>query len=146
MKFKAFLFVICLIGLLLFQYKLVMPTIYKIVSSDLFFEDSGDDMKRTSQSTFLTENAFTQCNTYVASEYLADYSINLPKEAINAFSLGNFQYVINADIEISPANAASFSKRYACRIKYLNGSDTTGISDPENWSVNGISGLDNIEP
>jgi hypothetical protein len=144
MKIKFILFIVCLIGLILFQAKIIMPVIYDIVSSDFFLEDSGDEANRLSESTLMTDNAFDQCNAYISKEYLSDYSLAYSEKVINAFSLGNFQYVINADIEISPADAATFSRRYVCRIKYLNGSDNTGLSDPENWSIGGVSGLDNL--
>ena len=144
MKNKVFLFVIALIALLLFQAKIIMPFVKDIATSDLFLEDSGDEINRISTQNLMTESAFNRCNTHIATEVLPDTALTFPLQPINAFSLGNFQYVINADIEISPSNAATFTRRYVCRIKYLNGSDNTGVSDADNWSVDATSGLDNI--
>lgn len=145
MKIKAILFIVGLIGLILFQSKLIMPLVYDVASSDLFLEDNGDDMQRHSENTKMTEHAFRQCNAYVSEEYLEGYSLQYSAAPINAFSIGNYQYVINANIEISPADAASFSRLYVCRIKYDNGSDNSGVTSLDNWSVDGISGLDNID-
>jgi len=121
-----------------------MPFVKDIATSDLFLEDSGDELNRTSTQNLMTESAFNQCNAHIATEVLPDTALIFPLHPINAFSLGNFQYVINADIEISPLNAATFTRRYVCRIKYLNGSDNTGVSNADNWSVDATSGLDNI--
>lgn len=143
-KNKVFLFVICLIALLVFQYKAVMPLLYDIAASDLFLVDSGDKLNRVSINTSMTDHAFKQCNSHIVNELFPDHSFTFPAHPLNAFSLGNYEYLINADIEILPADAASFSKRYACRIKYDNEDDTTGVSDISNWSIKGLSGLNEI--
>jgi len=141
-KSKTFLVIVGLVILLAFQAKVVMPIVYDIAASSFFLEDSGDEVNRTSTSNLMTDTAFTQCNTYIANEALPNQSINFSEKPINAFSLGNFRYVINADIEIQPVDAAPIFKRYVCRIAYKNGDDTTGLSEADNWSVDGISGLD----
>jgi hypothetical protein len=143
-KNKIFLFVICLIALLAFQYKVVMPVLYDIAASDFFLEDSDDKLNRVSTNTLMTDNAFSQCNSYIANELFPEHSFTFPEQPLNAFSLGNYRYLINADIEILPADAASFTKRYACRIKYENEDDTSDLTDISNWSINGVSGLDDI--
>ncbi len=143
-KNKVFLFVVCLIALLVFQYKAVMPLLYDIAASDLFLVDSDDKLNRVSTNTSMTDNAFDQCNSYIANELFPEHSFTFPEQPRNAFSLGNYEYLINADIEILPADAAAFTKRYACRIKYDNEDDTTGLSDSTNWSINGLSGLNDI--
>ena len=144
-KLKMFLFIISLIALLAFQAKVVLPFVQDIASSNLFMEDTGDEENRTSTLNGMTEAAFSQCNEYIATEILPETTLTFPLNPLNAFSLGAFQYVINADVEIIPANAASFTRRYVCRIKYLNGSDQLGVAQSENWSVYATSGLDNIE-
>jgi len=143
-KNKVFLFVVGLIALLAFQYKVVMPFLYDIAASDLFLEDSADKLDRVSTNTLMTDSAFSQCNKYIANELFPEHSFTFPEQPLNAFSLGNYEYLINADIEILPADAAAFTKRYACRIKYENDDDTTVLTDITNWSINGLSGLDDI--
>ncbi len=128
--------------LLAFQAKVVTPIVYDIAASDFFLEDSGDEANRTSSTTLMTDSAFTQCNSYIANEVLSDDSISFSEKPINAFGLGNFRYVINADIEIQPTDSAAHTRRYVCRIQYTEGDDTTALSDPDNWSIDGISGLD----
>ncbi len=144
MNKKFILFIIGLISLLAFQIKLVMPFVYDIVSSDLFLEDSGDDKSSISENTLMTQAAFDQCNFYITNELYPKHSFTFPDQALNAFKLGNFQYVINASINIIPPDSAAFDKKYVCRIKYKNKHDTSGISDSANWSVDGLSGLDDI--
>lgn len=121
-----------------------MPFVQDIASSDLFLENSGDEINRVSDQNLMTIEAFRQCNNYISTEVLPNTSLTFSEHSINAFSLGNYQYVINANLEISPANAATFTKKYVCRIKYLNGSDNAGVSIAENWEVQATSGLDNI--
>ncbi len=121
-----------------------MPWVYKIVASDLFLEDSGDSGSQIPVSTDMTRFAFTQCNTHVAKDLGSKFSVVFPKEPINSWAMGNYEYVINADIQITPSGAAAITKRYACNIKYKNKADKTGVSDINNWSVNGISGLSDL--
>ena len=144
MKKGVIVFIIALAALLAFQYKVVVPFIYDIASSDLFLEDSGDEINRISSETLMTGAAFQQCNSYIANELYPDLTITFSEKPINAFGLGSYRYIINADLEIMPEDAATFIKRYACRIQYENGDDTTGLSDIENWSIEGLSGLDNL--
>ncbi|MCK5191996.1 MAG: hypothetical protein KAR12_18305 [Methylococcales bacterium] len=144
MKKRVIIFILALAALLAFQYKVVVPYVYDVASSDLFLEDSGDESNRISSETLMTEAAFQQCNSYIANELAPDQTFTFPEKPINAFSLGSYRYIVNADLEITPQDAAMFIKRYACRIKYENGDDTTGLSDIENWSIDGISGLDNL--
>ena len=142
MKKRVILFIIALAALLAFQYKLVIPFVRDIASSDLFLEDTGDELNRFSADTLMTDAAYQQCNFYVVNEFFTDQSINFTAKPINAFGLGAYRYIINADIEIMPKDEANYNKRYACRIKYENEGDTTGLSEPDNWSVEGISGLE----
>ncbi len=142
MKNKIFLFIVCLALLLVFQAKVVMPLVYDIVASDLFLEDTGDEFNPRTTTSLMTESAYMQCNNHIANEFFLDSTIAFSKHPLNAFHLGAYQYLVNADIEITPADNASYTRRYACRIKYLKGDDTSMVSEAENWSVYGISGLD----
>ncbi len=144
MNKKFILFIACLIALIALQVKVVMPLLYDIVASDFFLEDSGDEENRISTTTPFTINAFNQCNRHITELLSPENSVSFSEQAINSFSLGNFQYVINADIEITPKNSATFSRKYVCRIKYLEGADNSADATlPDNWSVNGLSGLNN---
>lgn len=142
MKTKFIIFVVCLVLLLAFQSKLIMPVVYDIIASDFFMEDTGDELNPRATTTTMTDSAYLQCNNHIANDIFPDSSVSFTNAPLNAFQLGAFQYLVNADIEIIPANSAAYTKRYACRIKYLNNDDTSGISDSNNWSIYGISGLD----
>ena len=141
MNYKFLLFIVVLITLLVVQSKYIMPLAVDVASSDFFLETSDDEQNRQSSTNIMTNKAFEQCNSYIANSFFSDHTLTFPDKPINAFSLGNYQYVINADLEILPADAAAFSKKYVCRIKYLNDDDTTGLEDIDNWSIGGISGL-----
>ena len=142
MNKKLLIFVLGIIILLTFQAKVIMPIAEDIASSGLFLEDTGDEENRFSSTNVMTNNAYQQCNTYITNELDTDLMLTFTETPLNAFSLGGFQYVINADIEISPPDSAAYNRRYVCRIKYLNGDDKTGINNIENWEVTGISGID----
>jgi hypothetical protein len=69
--------------------------------------------------------------------------VTFAEKPLNVWSLGNYQYVVNGEINIAgSANAAT--KKYACRITYENGDDLEGAPDFDNWSIGGIDGIDGI--
>ncbi len=119
-----------------------MPFVYKVIQSDLFLVDSKDQGGQTPISTPLTGLAFKHCNSYIKSKLESDLSINFPEKPLNAWSLGNYQYVINAEIDITSPTAGTTTKKYACRINYKNGDNDEGSLDFTNWSIEGLSGLD----
>lgn len=143
-RLKIALFVISLAALLAFQSQLVMPWVLKVVASDLFLEDTDDPGSQTPVSTDMTRFAFNQCNAYITKDLGAKFSVVFPKEPLNSWAMGNYEYVINAEIEITPTGLAAITKRYACNIKYKNKGDVTGVSDADNWSINGVSGLSDL--
>lgn len=143
-SFKIVLLIIALVALFAFQGKIVMPWVEGIVASDLFMENSDDEGSQMAISNDMTQIAFTHCNTYVGDEIGSDFSVNFSAKPINAWSMGNYRYVVNADIEITPTNAVNFSKRYVCRIKYTNEEDLNLASEKDNWSLEGLSGIDNL--
>ncbi|MCK5830289.1 MAG: hypothetical protein KAH20_08305 [Methylococcales bacterium] len=141
-KKKILILVIGIIALLSLQAKVVMPLIYDIAASDLFLEDTGSEKNRISSSTSMTDNAFEQCNLYITTETFPDSPITFSEKPIGAFALGNYEFIINSELEISPPDEAAYTQKYACKIKYLNKDDLSNISNPESWSISGISGLD----
>jgi hypothetical protein len=143
-RFKIALFVISLVALLVFQSKLVMPWVYKVVASDLFLEDTNDPGSQMPVSTDMTRFAFNQCNAYVAKDLGSKFSVVFSKEPINSWDIGNYEYVINADIQIAEASSVAVTKRYACNIKYKNKDNVAGVSDANNWTIDGLSGIDDL--
>ncbi|MDO9424699.1 MAG: hypothetical protein Q7T40_11010 [Methylobacter sp.] len=143
-KYSALIFIASLVALVLFQHKVIMPFVYKVIQSDLFLVDSKDQGSQLPISTPLTEIAFMHCNNYIKSTLGSEVSISFADKPINAWSLGNYQYVINAEIDITSPTASTITKKYACRINYKNGDNDEGPLDFANWSVEGLSGLDSI--
>lgn len=141
-KYRTLLFIAGLTALLLTQYKLIMPFIYKVVSSDLFLVESTDNASQLPISTPLTDIAFMQCNSYIKSRLGSDAAISFPEKPLNAWSLGNYQYLISAEVTITGESANFGQKKYACRINYDKGANQEGVLDFDNWSVIGLSGLD----
>lgn len=143
-KYSIIIFIIALATLLLIQSKVVMPFVYKVVQSDLFLIDSKDQGSQSPISTPLTRLAFLHCNNHIKSKLGPDVSINFSDKPLNAWSLGNYQYVINAEIDITSTTENPITKKYVCRINYKNGDNAEGSLDVNNWSIEGLSGLDSI--
>lgn len=144
MNFKMILFIVSLVALIVFQQKAIMPLVEKVVKSDLFLVDSDDLGGFYPQSNQHTELAFMHCNKYIADEIGSDAAVSFSAKPINAWSIGNYQYVINAEIEVTHNNSNSSIKKYVCRIRYDNGDNAEGIANYDNWSVFGLSGIDEI--
>lgn len=143
-KHPTLILIIGLCALIFTQQKVIMPFVYEVIKSDIFLVESNDKASQLPISTHLTEIAFINCNKYIKSKLNPNTTITFPDKPINAWSLGNYQYVINAEISISSDSAQAIKQKYACRISYNNGDDQNGVSEYENWSVDGLSGLDNI--
>ncbi|OYV16783.1 MAG: hypothetical protein CG441_1635 [Methylococcaceae bacterium NSM2-1] len=82
------------------------------------------------------------CNNYIKSELGSDVSVAFPEKPLNAWTLGNYQYLISAEVTITSDTTST--KKYVCRITYNNGDNEEGALDFENWSIIGMSGLDDL--
>lgn len=143
-KFNILLLLIFLVALFLFQSRVVVPLVSEIASSEVFLTDTETQADSQSAITPMSNYAFMHCNNYIKDELGSEITINIPSEPINAWDIGGYQYVINAEVEISSETSAPSLKKYVCRIEYDNGSDMEGVMNNENWSVYGLSGLDDI--
>ena len=143
-KFLPLLFIAGLVALILFQSKIVMPLVEKIAASDLFLEDSGDEGSRIATSTNMTNYAFIQCNKEIRDEIDSETNIIFPSEPLQSWTLGNYKYIVNAEIELSLEDGSSLFKKYACSIQYDEESDLEGVMDSDNWTINGLSGISGI--
>ena len=144
MKKRTFILIAFIIGILAFQYKAVIPFAEMVATSSLFMEDTGDEGSRLPTSTAMTSYAFIQCNKEVRDEIDSDINIIFPTEPLTSWSLGNYRYIINAEIELSSESGSGFFKKYACQIKYDDGADTEGVADSDNWTLYGISGISGL--
>jgi hypothetical protein len=140
-KKKIILFIVCLVALLAVQIKFVLPWMYDIAASDLFLVESKDNANSMAISNDMTALAFTHCNTYIRNDMGEEASLAFASQPTHAWSLGNYDYIVNADVEVSTKDAPSVMRHYACRIQYEKGDDVSGAASFDNWSVEGVSGL-----
>jgi hypothetical protein len=143
-KFLPILFIVSLVGLIFFQKEVVLPFAEWVASSDIFLENSGDEGSRIANSSPMTNHAFNQCNIGVRNEIDEEISINFPNVPLQSWSLGNYKYLINAEIELTTAPGESFFKKYACQIQYDDGSDLSEVMDSDNWDISGLSGISSL--
>lgn len=144
-KKSIILFAVCLAGLLAIQIKFFLPFMYDIAASDLFLVQSKDEANPMPVSNDMTAIAFTHCNKHISDELGTDASASYGNQPVHAWSLGNYEYILNADLELTTKDAPTAAvHHYVCRIQYDNGDDTSGASDINNWSIVGIEGVPNI--
>lgn len=142
-KYSILYLIIGIAILILLTQKVVLPLVNEVVKSDAFLVDSKDQGSQFPISNAMTDLAFMHCNNYIKSELGSDVSVTFSEKPLKAWSLGNYQYVINGELSLTNAANAS-TKKYACRITYDNGDDTAGSVDFDNWSIIGVDGLDGI--
>jgi len=119
----------------------IMPQVYDFVSSDAMLVDSDDlGDQRALDDTDLTRSAHAHCNTLIHEKYGSDYTLSMPLQALNIWDLGDYDYVVNGEANVSDGGA-SIAQKYVCRIKFDEG-DTNDI---DNWSLYDISGFDDID-
>jgi hypothetical protein len=140
-------FIVLVIGLallILFQKFAVMPLVTDVIKSDAFLVDSKDQGSQLPISTEMTAIAFTHCNNYIKSELDSDIAVTFTDKPVKAWSLGNYQFLINGDIHIADQSGKMTTQRYVCRITYNNGDNQEGVLDFDNWTLVGLSGIEGI--
>ena len=142
MKFyKIILFAAIFIGLILLQRDVINPLVVDLVGSDFFLVDTDDKGDMGAISTPMTNIAFMHCNNHVRNELDPELTINFPDKPNNAWNIGNHQYVINAEIEVITNDTPPVFKKYVCRISYSKGDDELEAMNFDNWSIYGLSGI-----
>lgn len=144
-KMKIFALFAAVIALVVFQRELLIPMAKDAAKSDLFLVESKDQGSMMTQSNEMTEFAFQHCNTLLKEDLDKKTTVTLPTKALNAWSLGNYEYVVSAEADVSHEGSASKKHKYVCRISYQNGDDTSGAKDINNWSLDGLSKVDDDE-
>lgn len=137
-------FIVLIAGLallILFQKLVVMPIVNDVIKSDAFLVQSKDQGSQLPISTELTSIAFMHCNNYIKSELDSDMSVTFADKPIKAWSLGNYQFLINGDIHITDKSGNMTTQKYVCRITYDKGDDQEGVLDFDNWTLVGLSGI-----
>ncbi|MDD1607284.1 MAG: hypothetical protein LUO95_02200 [Methylococcaceae bacterium] len=117
-----------------------MPLVYDVIKSDLFLIDSKDQGSQAPISTPLSNIAFMHCNNYIKSKAASDESISFAEKPLKAWDIGNYQYVINAEINVT-SNSLTTTKKYTCRITYDNGGNEEDALNIDNWSIIGVTDL-----
>ena len=144
MKKYSLLFLILGIGvMILITQKVILPVVYDVVKSDAFLVDTKDQGSQLPLSNSMTDLAFMHCNNYIKAELGPDVSLTFPEKPLNSWSLGNYEYVVNAELTLTNS-ANTETKKYACRIAYDNGDNLDGSLDFSNWSVVGVDGIDEL--
>jgi hypothetical protein len=141
-KYRILIFVLGLAALSVSQQKFIMPLVYDVIKSDLFLVESKDKGSNLAVSTPLTNIAFMHCNNYIKSKAAADESISFAEKPLKAWDIGNYQYIINAEITRTKGSSASVTKKYACRITYDKGDkgdNQEDVLNMDNWSIIGVS-------
>lgn len=139
-KYRILILIVGLLVLSVSQQKLFMPYVYDVIKSDLFLVDSEDKGSDLPVSTPLSNIAFMHCNNYLKSKAETDVTMNFAEKPLKAWSLGNYQYVINAEVSITDS-AGTSTKKYACRITYNKGDNEEDALNIDNWSIIGVSDL-----
>ncbi|MDD4914550.1 MAG: hypothetical protein PHW13_05880 [Methylococcales bacterium] len=139
---KILLFVVCLVGLLALQIKYILPLMYDVAGSDLFLVESKDNASPLPVNNEMTTFAFAHCNTLIKKELGEDKAVSFAAQPTNIWTLGNYEYIVNADVEITPKEAPSALHHYVCRIQYSKGDDVSEAGNIEEWDLQGVSGLD----
>lgn len=143
-KYKLPILIGGLLALGLIQYKGFIPLAYKAAESDLFLIKNDDPGSMEAATNSYTEMAFKQCNDYIKDELDDKLNISFGDAPVNSWGLGNYEYLINADVSISENSNPPKTQRYACRIQYDKGNDTSDLSNKDNWSILGVSGIDEL--
>ncbi|MGR8934092.1 MAG: hypothetical protein ACU837_06835 [Gammaproteobacteria bacterium] len=137
-NFKLLGVIVFLIALYAVLNKVIIPFTFDAAKSDLYLDGSDDSGSRYAVSSEMADFAFKHCNTYIKEEMDEDLTPLFASQAINVWDIGSYTYLVNGEVEFQDKNGVSTSKKYVCRIKYDEGDQ----NDFNNWSVYGISGLD----
>lgn len=145
-KYSIYLLIIGFGLLLLTQQKVIMPLIYDVIKSDLFLVDSNDKASQYAIATPLTDTAFQHCNRYIKSELGTETTVEFSAKPLNAWSLGNYRYIVNAELNVTGPSEAGQNgvKKYVCRIAYSDGEHQENAADFDKWAIEGLSGLEDI--
>jgi hypothetical protein len=104
--------------------------------------DSKDQGSMISQSSEMTQFAFQHCNAHLKASLDEKTTVTLPEKPLNAWSLGNYEYVVSAEADVMKEATPPTKHKYVCRISYKNGDDTSGAAEFSNWSLDGLSKVD----
>lgn len=143
---KKYSFIYLLIGfalLILFSQKVLLPLVYDVVKSDAFLMDTKDQASQYPISNEYTDLAYMHCTTFIKSKLDQNIELSFLDKPLKAWTLGNYHYLINAEVTIKGSEGAA-NKKFVCRITYNKGEDKDGAQDLDNWTIEGIDGIDGL--
>ncbi len=142
-KLSLLYLVIGLGVLLVFTQKILLPLVYDVVKSDAFMEDNKDQASQYPISNEITELGFMHCNNYIKSKLGSDSAVSFSQKPTKAWTMGNYHYIITSELNLATSSSAG-SQKYVCRITYENGDNQEGVRDFENWTIEGIDGIEGL--
>ena len=116
-KYSLLIMIIGIGVLILVTQKVILPLVYEVVKSDAFLIDSKDQGGQMPLTNSMTDMAFTHCNNYIKSELGENITLTFSDKPLNSWSLGNYEYVVNAETTMTK-DAKAETKKYACRIAF----------------------------
>jgi len=144
-KYSLLVLIVGLGLLIFFQNKVIMPLVNDVIKSDAFLVDTKDQGSQLPISTELGDIAFMHCNNYIKSELDSDQSVEFAEKPLKVWSLGNYQFMVNAEITIGDkSGGGGTAQKYLCRITYDEGENQEGAMDFDNWTLVGISGIEGL--
>jgi hypothetical protein len=143
-KYSLLVLIVGLGLLIFFQNKVIMPLVNDVIKSDAFLVDTKDQGSQLPISTELGDIAFMHCNNYIKSELDSDQSVEFSEKPLKVWSLGNYQFMVNAEITIGDKSGGGIAQKYLCRITYDEGENQEGAMDFDNWTLVGISGIEGL--
>ena len=137
-KLKLLGLLLFLIGLYVVLNKVIIPFTFDVAKSDLYLDGSNDNPDLYPVNSPMSEMAYKHCNTYITQDLADDLTPIFPPQPIKAWDIGSYTFLVNGEVELQNQEGVSTFKKYLCRIKFDEGDQNAY----ENWSVYGISGLD----
>jgi hypothetical protein len=142
-KLSILYIVIGLAILLVFTQKVLLPLVYDVVKSDAFLVDNKDPASQYPISNEMTSLAYMHCNNYIKSELGPDATVSFSDKPLKSWTMGNYHYLINSELTMANSKTVG-SQKYVCRITFDNGDNQEGVQDMENWSIEGIDGIEGL--
>lgn len=128
------LLVVFTVTLYLFNDKAVVPFILEVANSALYLKETQDDDPLGDVRNARTAAAQLRCENHLREDRDAAAVQVAPDSGYQAWSIGDFTYVVKAGVELPGEDGAPARYRYACKIHW----NAREMNDPDNWSVYGM--------
>lgn len=133
-KYSVLLLILFIVGLYLLQNKAIMPFVEKVVQSDMFVEDTGEEEELGSIRNDRTDFAFAHCKEAFKEKFESVEKAEMNAEQYQAWALGSKSYLVRAPVRVPGEGGTMVDKAFACKIQFTG----TDASDPASWTISGI--------